>query len=95
MKDLANYRYGSELMKTNVNGYNVVSFKEKTADEIIWISQCLDYDVTAQGNTAGQAIDNLLKTIEGERLIEGGIERLPKAPQMYYDLWDSEEVMVA
>lgn len=32
----------------------------------VWLGECLDYDIGAQGNTLGIAIDRLIKTIKTE-----------------------------
>lgn len=87
--NMKNYAYGSELIKSFVNGYKVVSFTEQTGEGRSWVSQCLDFNVKGRGKTSEAAITDMLERMPGDPTA------LEKAPQSFYDLWDSEEVLVA
>lgn len=94
-QDIKNYAYGSELIKSLLGDFKVVSFVDREAGNI-WISQCLDHDIKDTGGTAIDALANLGKTLEAKRLmLDNDLSSIAKAPQYYYDLWDSEEVIVA
>ena len=63
----------------------------------MWVAQCLEYDIAAQGETSEDAMIELYKLLKryvNER--EGGLEGLPPAPSLYREQFDhapSKEVM--
>ncbi len=78
--------------KSNID-LNILLIKENN----VWVAQCIDYDINAQGDTIPESINLLIETV-AMRLaydIENGIEPLSKvvpAPIMYYDLYNNEAI---
>jgi len=59
----------------------------------IWIAQCIDLDINAQGKTVKAAADNLALTIRADlqHCDENGLnpaEIIGPAPDHYRNLWD-------
>jgi hypothetical protein len=54
-----------------------------------YIAQCLEYDITGHGDDAGQALENLRHTINGQIAVdtahgEKPLGKLPSAPFPYW-----------
>ena len=57
-------------------------------DDDCWFAQALEHDVSASGADREEALENLKLTIKLENEFEGGVERLPKAPEFYFKEWE-------
>jgi hypothetical protein len=58
----------------------IVAFKEGD----FWIAQCLEVDVSAQAND----LDTLSSRIEVALEAEKPLDKLPKAPARFFEMWD-------
>ncbi|MCI0541526.1 MAG: hypothetical protein L0Z50_40525 [Verrucomicrobiales bacterium] len=51
------------MKKTSETPLRVALFKESVADRKMWVAQCLDYDIVAQGETIASAKESFKKTV--------------------------------
>ena len=58
-------------------------------DDDCWFAQVLEHNVFASGANREEAIENLKLTIKLENECEGGVERLPEAPDFYFEQWEN------
>ena len=64
----------------------------------VWVAQCLEYDVVAQGNSKGAALDSLEHTLIGQSIldIQQGkypFEDISKAPKIYWDKFNANKTI--
>ena len=64
-------------------------------DGDLWVGQCLEVDIAAQGDDLKSVQDRLLVTIEAEaqECRNRGVfpfEGIDPAPQEYHDMWDQK-----
>ena len=72
---------------------HVLLFKERVGPQDVWVAQCLEHDITAQGDTVREAQKDFERTVRGEIVLalEAGREPLAgiaPAPSRYQDLWE-------
>jgi hypothetical protein len=72
---------------------HVLLLQESAGEHDVWVAQCLEYDVTAQGDTIHEAQKDFERTILGE--IALALERgkrpladIAPAPARYQALWE-------
>lgn len=53
-----------------------------------WVAQGLEHDICAQAKTLEDVQINFGVSVQLECKEEGGIQRLPKAPQYFQDKWN-------
>lgn len=70
--------------KMSTEKIHVIAFM----DDGVWIAQGLEHDICAQGKNLEEATSRFLVALRLEAEEEGGIERIPAAPQYFHDLWD-------
>ena len=56
----------------------------------IYIAQCLEKDIGTQGKDMNELLSRLLSTVLAEVPY---MERIGKAPQKFFDMWDDGEVL--
>jgi hypothetical protein len=72
---------------------HVLLFQEPAGEHEVWIAQCLEYDITAQGDTIRAAQKDFERTVLGEIVLalEGGrppLSGIAPAPSRYQTLWE-------
>lgn len=78
-----------------MNELNLLLIKE----DQVWIAQCLQYDITAQGNTIKKAISEFHKVLAFEiaysiQLQKPALDGIPSAPQYYWKLYEEAGVPI-
>ena len=66
----------------------------------IWVSQCLDYDIAAQGESIRDSMEAFVQTVAAQILMDIKDEKtpltdLPKAPEMYWDFYCNSQRMLS
>lgn len=72
----------------------VLLFQDHLGDETVWVAQCLEHDISAQGDTAVSARANIEETIAGEIVLalEMGyapLSEIRPAPSKYHVMWET------
>jgi hypothetical protein len=72
---------------------HVLLLQERVGDEFVWVAQCVDHDVTGQGNTVAEAQDDFLRVLGTEMRLalskgEVPLLRIPPAPAQFRELWE-------
>jgi len=62
-------------------------------DDGVWVAQCLDYDIAAQGKTINKAVDALTRTFAGQVVLDiqhgkKPLEDFTKAPIDYWNKFE-------
>ena len=65
-------------------------------EETVWVAQCLEYDIAAQGPTISAAKDAFVRAFAGQIAValhcgEEPLATFGKAPQYYWDLFSEAE----
>lgn len=55
-----------------------------------WIAQGLEHDITVQAPTVKELYGRFEVAVHLESEEPGGLERIPQAPQEYFDLWKTK-----
>ena len=69
---------------------SVVLIKEHYEQKTLWVAQCLDYDVAAQGETIQEAKEAFGVAFSAQLAVyiddnQNPLEMIPPAPQEYWD----------
>jgi hypothetical protein len=68
---------------------SVLLMQEKTPKGFAWVAQCLEYDVTAQGDSIASAQENFKKAFFGQIIADISVGKEPldgiaQAPRFYW-----------
>ena len=65
-------------------------------EETVWVAQCLEHDIAAQGSTIAEAKDAFVRAFAGQIAValdhgEEPLATFEKAPPYYWDLFNKAE----
>jgi hypothetical protein len=83
----------SKLAQTDFLQLRVVIRKEFDGDGTKWLAQCLEHDVTAQGDSLDEVKSRFARTVMGYATLalkhnENLFANIQPAPEQYYRLWE-------
>lgn len=72
---------------------HVLLFRERAGGDEVWIAQCLDYDIAAQGSTIREAQADFERTFVGEIVLalergEVPLSGISPPPSRYRRMWE-------
>lgn len=79
--------------RARVTRVRVVVLRERAGADDLWVAQCLDYDINAQGATYREMLHAFERTFATEIVVALEADREPladiaPAPKKYWDLWE-------
>jgi hypothetical protein len=77
---------------------SVVIMKESYQQKSLWVAQCLEYDIAAQGDTIQQALKALDVAVVAQLTVylknnQNPLEMLPRAPKEYWNMYSQGEAL--
>lgn len=70
-----------------------VAFRESNGKSLVWIGQCLEIDICAQGATLAELRERLRETVEAEifvaRKLDLDVFDIPPAPDKFFKMFNA------